>query len=443
MTVYFHTFGCKVNQYETDCIAAVMLQRGHTRVYDQRSADIVIINTCTVTESADSKLMQLLRRIKRENPLAVTVVCGCYPQAHKDLSLIKEADIIAGENNKTLIPSLIDNYISDRQKLVSILPHKKGESIESMSLPERKDKTRAIIKIQDGCDRFCSYCIIPYARGRSRSKPLSDIENEAYYLGLAGHKEIVLVGINLSCYGADLSESSYADGLPDANHTPDLCDAVCAAAKSSADRIRLGSIEPEMLTPELIKRLSKEDKLCPHFHLSLQSGCDKTLQEMRRRYNTADYELLVKTLRESFDGCSITTDIMTGFPGETEEDFLQSLSFVKKVGFSSAHVFPYSEREGTLAAKRSDQVPKSMRLKRAKIMTAAVKESEREFLQSLVGKTVSVLFEREQNDDWHQGHTSSYTLVKVKRTHLSLWREILNVRITAAEDGYCVGEIVD
>lgn len=437
MTVYFHTFGCKVNQYETDCIAAVMLQRGHTRVYDQRSADIVIINTCTVTESADSKLMQLLRRIKRENPQAVTVVCGCYPQAHKDLSLIKEADIIAGENNKTLIPSLIDNYISDRQKLVSILPHEKGESIESMSLPERKDKTRAIIKIQDGCDRFCSYCIIPYARGRSRSKPLCDIENEAKALSLAGHKELVLVGINLSCYGDDFVYSNSSD----VNRHIDLSDAVHAAALSSADRIRLGSIEPEMLTDDLISRLSKESKLCPHFHLSLQSGCDKTLKDMRRKYSTAEYLSLVSSLRQSFSDCAVTTDVMTGFPGETDEDFSESLAFVKRVGFSAAHIFPYSQREGTPAAKRNDQVPQDIRIMRARVMTDAVKESERFYLQSLVGKTVSVLFEREQNNEWHQGHTPSYTLVKVKRTEKSLWREILNVRIVSTEDGYCVGEL--
>lgn len=410
-----------------------MQQRGHTIVFDQKSADIIIINTCTVTESADSKLMQLLRRVKRENPSAVTVVCGCYPQAYKDLSSIKGADIIVGENNKTIIPNLIDSYISSEQQLISILPHKNDEAIEHMSLSERTGKTRAIIKIQDGCDRFCSYCIIPFARGRSRSKPLCDIENEAKALSLAFHREIVLVGINLSCYGEDLS--------PTDDNPIDLSDAVHSAALSSADRIRLGSIEPEMLTDGLINRLSKEPKLCPHFHLSLQSGCDKTLREMRRKYSTSEYTSLVGSLRKSFPGCSITTDIMTGFPGETEDDFLESLAFVKRLGFSDAHIFPYSQREGTSAAKRSDQVPKNVRLMRAKIMTDAVKESEREFLRSLVGQTVSVLFERERNDEWHQGHTPAYTLVKVKRTEGSLWREIRNVKIVSAEDGHCVGEL--
>lgn len=430
VTAYYYTFGCKVNQYETDCLTELMSARGHIPVSDSKLADIIIINTCTVTGSADIKLKQLLHRTRRENPGSVIAVCGCFPQIYGDSPLLSLADIIAGENNKSELPSLIEEFLRDGKRRKSVVPHTKGEIIEHLSLERGSGKTRAIIKIQDGCDRFCSYCAISYARGRSRSKPLREISDEAKRLVDSGHKELVLVGINLSCYGLDLAEK------------PDLADAVSAVCRESgAQRVRLGSIEPEMLTADIIERLSRESKLCPQFHLSLQSGCDKTLREMRRKYDKAEYLTLVNELRKRFTDCAITTDVMTGFAGETEEDFRESLEFVKSVGFSKVHVFPYSEREGTAAAKRSDQVPINIRLERAKIMTESAKESEKEYLESLVGKSYEVLFERERGDGWHQGHTRSYVLVKVKCFTDSLWREMRNVRIISAEDGYCIGEI--
>ena len=340
------------------------------------------------------------------------------------------ADVIVGENNKSELPALIEDFLRDGRRRRSVIPHTKGEIIEPLTLEHGSGKTRAIIKIQDGCDRFCSYCAIPYARGRSRSKPLEEISSEAKRLVDSGHKELVLVGINLSCYGLDLPGK------------PDLADAVSAVCRESgAQRVRLGSIEPEMLTADIIERLSREGKLCPQFHLSLQSGCDKTLREMRRKYDKAEYLTLVNELRKRFADCAITTDVMTGFAGETEEDFRESLEFVKSVGFSKVHVFPYSEREGTAAAKRSNQVPINVRLERAKIMTEAAKVSEKEYLESLIGKSYEVLFERERGDGWHQGHTRSYVLVKVKSFTESLWREMRGVRIISAEDGYCIGEI--
>lgn len=429
LTFYIYTFGCKVNQYESDCLSELMVSHGFEMSLSADLADIVIINSCTVTQSADIKLGQLLRRIKRINPEAVTAVCGCYPQAHKNPELISAANIIAGEGNKTELVKLISGFIENKKRTVCIPPHEKGEAIENMSLNRRNGKTRAIIKIQDGCDRFCSYCIIPFARGRSRSKPLDEIEKEAKALVKSGHKELVLVGINLSCYGEEFG--------------CDIADAVYAASLSGADRIRLGSIEPEMLTDVIITRLSKVKNLCPHFHLSLQSGCDKTLFEMRRKYTSADYYALVSKLRECFDGCAVTTDVMTGFPGETEEDFLQSLDFVKKIGFTKVHVFPYSEREGTRAAERSDQVPKSVRQSRAAIMSQAAGESEEKYLLSLVGKTEEILFEREKDLLWHQGHTKSYVLVKVPRKPGEcLWKELRQVKIAAVKDGYCIGELI-
>lgn len=431
MTVYYYTFGCKVNQYETDCIKEQMERLGHAETGDLSSSDAVIINTCTVTGSADIKLRQLINKARRTRPEAIIAVMGCYSQAYGATEILAGADIIVGENNKTRLPEMIQSFQESRARLISIEQHTKQEKIEEMSLSRRPGKTRAIIRIQDGCDRFCSYCIIPYARGRARSKPLAEIEKEAKTLADAGHMELVLVGINLSCYGQDLGENIT---IADAVHT------VCRA--SCAKRVRLGSIEPEMLTDEIIERLAGEEKLCPHFHLSLQSGCNKTLKEMRRKYTKEDYSALVSKFRDCFKDCAITTDVMVGFAGESEEDFRESLEFVKSMGFAKVHVFPYSEREGTLAAKRTDQVPKAERGRRAELMAEAAKEGEKASLQGLVGRKVSVLFERERDELWHQGHTESYVLVKVPRGDGSLWKEISEVEILSAEDGYCVGKFI-
>ncbi len=430
MTVSYCTFGCKVNQYETDCIQELMERNGFVTLDDPMTADVVIINSCTVTQSADVKLGQLLRRVRRQNPDAIIVIVGCYPQAHGATELISKADIIVGEANKTKIPELISDFLANKEQVCKIIPHKKGEEFEQMSLSKRAYKTRAIIKIQDGCDRFCTYCIIPYARGRSRSKPIEKIEAEARELALQGHRELILVGINLSCYGEDLGEI-------------DLADAVHAACLSSADRIRLGSIEPEMLTESIISRLSQEEKLCPHFHLSLQSGCDKTLANMRRRYNTEEYRELIRLLRNYFPDCAVTTDIMVGFPDETEDDFKKSVEFIKEIAFAGVHVFPYSEREGTVAAKMSGSIPKAERYRRAEIMTEAAKIGEKAFRDAHIGKVVSVLFEHEKSDGFHQGHTRDYLMVKVPKVQDTLWKEIRNVRITDCKDSCLYGEIIN
>lgn len=429
MFVYYHTFGCKVNQYETENIRSAMESLGYVTVKAINDADIYIINSCTVTAQADLKLRQLVHKIRRTKESAVIAVCGCYSQVLKDAeSALPEADIFVGTSNKTEIPKLIGKYFETKTKIAAVNEHFRGEQIEPMMNTGTKDKTRAIIKIQDGCDRFCSYCIIPYARGRIRSKSLSDIEKEAKALASV-HDELVLVGINLSCYGQDLGNINLADAV----------ETVCRT--SGAKRVRLGSLEPELLTEEIIARLAECDTLCPHFHLSLQSGCNKTLSEMKRKYDKAEYFTLVSSLRKHFPSCAITTDIMVGFPGETDEDFLESLEFVKSIGFAQAHVFPYSKRNGTLAAKRSDQIPSKIKEARAKLMTVATKISEQEFLKSLIGTTQEVLFERERNNDYHQGHTKNYVLVKVKHFTDSMWRKTANVKIISAENGYVLGEI--
>lgn len=424
MHIHYHTFGCKVNQYETENIRQAMELLGHTSVNKPEEADVCIINTCTVTHEADRKLIQHINKIKRVNPEAIIVMCGCYSQVNENAKAL--ADIIVGTSNKSRIPQLVSEYKS--QKMTEVLPHYKGEAFESMANFGSIRKTRAVIKIQDGCDRFCTYCIIPYARGRARSKPIDEIEAEARALVGAGHKELDLVGINLSCYGHDL-------GL-------NLADAVERVCKTSgAERVRLGSLEAELLDDKIIERLAKLDNFCPHFHLSLQSGCDKTLREMGRKYDKAEYFTIVSSIRKHFPNCAITTDIMVGFPGETEDDFNESLEFVKSVGFADGHIFPYSPREGTLAAKRSDQVAQSVKNQRAEIMSDAICKSRSAFLDSMVGKRVKVLFEKEKDTQWHIGHTENYVVVKVERFADTLRYEIKNVTITKTDGSVCYGKI--
>ncbi len=430
MFVYYHTFGCKVNQYETENMREALEAHGFETVRDISKADIYIINSCTVTSQADLKLRQLVHRIRRENLCGIIVVCGCYTQILTNSNeILPEADIVIGTDGKTKVAELIKEHIENRQKLNYVSEHKKGEAFESMFNSGHADKTRAIIKIQDGCDRFCSYCIIPFARGRIRSKPLDDIEAEAKELAKT-HSELVLVGINLSCYGQDLGGIDLADAV----------ERVCET--SGAQRVRLGSIEPELLTDDIVKRLSECETLCPHFHLSLQSGCNKTLKEMQRMYDKEEYFTLVSSLRKSFSDCAITTDIMVGFPGETEDNFNESIEFVKSVGFAQAHVFPYSKREGTIAAKRSDQIPAKIKEERAKLMTQAVKDSEQRFLQSMIGKEFEVLFERERNEEYHQGHTPNYVLVKVERFTDTMWRKTARAVITKVGNGFVYGAVI-
>ncbi len=426
MHIYYYTFGCKVNSYETENILQNMELHGHHTVSKIKDADICIVNSCTVTQEAEKKLHQLVNKIRRENPCAIIVICGCYAQVAEDIKDI--ADIAVGTANKSKIPYLIDKYIAERKQIISINPHIKDEFFEPMYNHGNPRKTRAEIKIQDGCDRFCTYCIIPHARGRARSKPLDEIECEAKQLVADGHRELCLVGINLSCYGQDIGLS--------------LADAVEIVCKrSGADRVRLGSLEAELLSEEIIARFANCSTLCPHFHLSLQSGCNKTLREMGRKYVKEEYFTIVNDLRKYFPDCAITTDVMVGFPGETDEDFSESLEFVKSIGFADGHVFPYSPRQGTVAAKRSDQVDAELKAIRAKIMSKAIAENKARYLESMIGKTYSVLFEKEKDKEYHIGHTGSYVVVKVNRFTDSLRYQVKNVRIVSTDGEVCFGEI--
>lgn len=434
MKVFYYTFGCKVNQYETENVRERFEKRGYSAAESISDADICVVNTCTVTAQSDSKCMQLIRRIRKENPHCILAVAGCMTQAFPDeAAKLIECDVIAGSQNKTHIPDMVEKFINSGERIIEIEPHKQHEEIEEMFNSSVETKTRAYIKIQDGCDMNCSYCIIPKARGHIRSKPLDVIAEETAALIKSGHKEIILTGINLCCYGRELQNGTR------------LIDAIETVCSADGDfRVRLGSIEPEMLSDEDIQRMSRQQKLCPQFHLSLQSGCDKTLKNMNRKYDAAEYALLCRKLREAFPNCAITTDIMVGFAGETQQDHEQSVNFAREIAFADAHIFPYSRRAGTAADKMEQQVDNGTKHKRAAEMSEVCALSRREYLAVQVGKVKRVLFEKESSPYSHQGHTAEYIVVKVPRTSdLSLRRQFKNVEITAYSDKFCIGRIVD
>lgn len=427
MKVQFYTLGCKVNQYESEAMGELFEKRGYTVVSEDEPADIVIINSCTVTAESNRKTRQTVRKARRKNSQAVIVLTGCMAQAFPDeAAKIVEADIVVGNKNEDKIPDLCERFIAERKAMHIFEEHETGEKITDFTVTGFSEHTRSYIKIEDGCNRFCSYCIIPYARGRVRSKSVGAIAAEAEGLSRSGYKEIVLVGINLSAYGQDTGAG--------------LCDAVlAAAAPEGIERVRLGSLECDQISDDALLKLSECKEFCPQFHLSLQSGCDRTLREMNRKYDTAFYRDLVERIRRIFPDASITTDIMVGFPGESDEDFKESCDFVRETGFARSHVFIYSEREGTPAARRHDAVDKSVRAERAHIMGDICRQCERDFLKAQCGKTEKVLFETESDGYW-EGYTGNYTRVKVKSAG-DLEGKILPVVLTAANEDYCIGEL--
>ena len=430
MKIYYYTFGCKVNQYETENLRQKLASQGFETADDPSCADICIINTCTVTSRSDSKFKQLLNRIKRVAPDSIVVVTGCFAQAFPEkASELKGCHIVTG-TSKQDIPSLIQEYLTNRKKIISIGQHQKGESFQPMENKPSEAKTRAYIKIQDGCDQYCSYCIIPYARGHIRSKPVDELKKEVQGLARGGYKEVVLTGINLCCYGKD-----FCDGTR-------LVDAVeTACGVQGIERVRLSSMEPEMLLDEDIERMSRLEKLCPQFHLSLQSGCDKTLKKMNRKYTCAQYKELCTKLRRAFHDCVITTDIMVGFAGETDEDFERTVEFVKEIGFEKVHIFPYSVRKGTAAEKFDQQLPHRIKEQRAQHLGKVCSRIRRDFLVSNIGKRVKVLFEKEKGDGFHRGYTMNYTPVVVKQAQDRSWRwQTKTVTITGVEGDHCIAQ---
>lgn len=427
MTAGFYTLGCKVNQYETHAMSRLLEQAGMETVPLSQSPDVVVLNSCTVTAESDRKDRQALRRLRREHPSAVLVLTGCMPQAFPQrAAALEEADVVTGNAGNDRLVELIERFLSTGERVVDIPTHAK--QISSLSPDGFGDRTRAYIKVEDGCDRYCSYCIIPTSRGRVRSKPPEVVAAEAAALAERGFLEIVLVGINLSAYG-------HGEGYT-------LADAVEAAAQAPGlRRVRLGSLEPDQLTPAIIDRLAACDKLCPQFHLSLQSGCDQTLRRMNRHYDTAFYRQLCDRLRERFGGeaaCAITTDVMVGFPGETQEEFAASLAFVEEIGFAKAHVFAYSRREGTVAARAPGQVAAAEKQRRSHAMMEAAARGSHRFLTAQVGRVEEVLLEAKAEGGSH-GYTANYTPVRLTGGCLPAG-QVVCVRITGVEGECCVAQ---
>lgn len=424
MKVKLYTLGCKVNQYETEQMTENFINNGWQIAADDAEADVFVVNSCTVTAESDRKTRQLVRRLKRNRPSSCVVLTGCMPQAFPEASgSLSEADIVIGNKNNGSVLEKLDDYFADKSRLVDISQHESGEKFCGEIIHDFNERTRAIVKIEDGCDRFCSYCIIPKARGRVRSKPLEQIRQEVEALAHKGFCEVVLVGINLSAYGKDTGDS-----FPDAVKT--------ACEVDGIRRVRLGSLEPDHITDDVIEELSKLDKLCPQFHISLQSGCDATLKRMNRHYTADEYYMLCQKLRSTFPDCTLTTDIMVGFSGETDGDFNETVSFAEKVGFEKIHIFPYSVRQGTRAAGFDNQLEKSVKEKRAAVLSKTAVRLRREYLKKQIGKTVEIIPETKHDGKYVFGYTANYTPVMVDNPGLAVGQAVL-VTIADSDDEYC------
>ena len=412
-TVSFYTLGCKVNQYETNAMEQQFIKNNYKIVENTQKADIYVINTCTVTNMAERKSRQMLRRVKEINPFAVLVVCGCYAQVAKnELEQIPEIDIILGINEKNEIVQIVENYM---EKMAE--QDKRSQEAEIDDVSKQKEfldfgdvtyteKNRAVVKVQDGCNMFCSYCIIPYARGRIRSRKIESVVSEIEKIAKEGIKEVVITGIHVASYGKDFDNENTSKKI----RLIDLLEAINKI--DGIDRIRLSSLEPTIVDEEFATRLSKLDKICDHFHLSLQSGCDETLKRMNRKYTTQIYRDAVATLRKYYPEASFTTDVIVGFPGETDEEFAKTYEFLKEIDFYRLHVFKYSPRRGTVAEKMPNQIDGNKKEERSNKLIELSNSMENKHNQNYIGKTVKVLFEEFENG-FFKGHTTNYMMVKV------------------------------
>ena len=428
-SVALHNLGCKVNGYEMDVMQQMLQEKGYKIVSFDERADIYIVNTCTVTNIADRKSRQMLHRAKKKNPDAIVVAVGCYVQAGGEEVLKDEGiDLAVGNNRKKDLVAILEKYMeegpanSNRKTLehTTIIDIGKTAEYEEMRLQETSGHTRAYIKIQDGCNQFCSYCIIPYARGRVRSRSQEDILTEVRGLAEKGYKETVLTGIHISSYGVDKGKPALLELLKGIHGIDGI------------ERIRLGSLEPRIVTEEFARELGKLPKLCPHFHLSLQSGCDATLKRMNRHYTTGEYYEKVRILRRVFGDPAITADIIVGFPGETEEEFQETKAFLEKIKFYEMHVFKYSKRKGTPAAVMENQVPEETKASRSNLLLTMEKMQSKEFRETFLGREEEILFEegKEIGGDFYQiGHTKQYVKV-AKKSEKSLSNTVIAGKIT-------------
>ena len=425
MKVAFYTLGCKVNQYDTQMMCEKFTNIGYHICSFDEVADIYVINTCTVTKVSDKKSRNIISRARRLNENAIIVVCGCFSQVSPDeVAQIEGVDIVLGTKNRADIIDYIVKFKNDNKQIIEVTNE---GTLEKEEISTFSEKTRAILKIEDGCRNFCSYCLIPFARGEITSKPIAQIVKEATQIADNGYKEIVLTGIHLSSYGTDLENTDLADAINVVNSIQKI------------ERIRLGSLEPRIITQKFLDKISQAQKICPSFHLSLQSGCDKTLRAMNRKYSTNEYRNAVHLLRKQYINCSITTDIIVGFPGETDEDFEVTIDFVKQIQFSKIHIFPYSVRKGTKAENMPNKIPKSIKLNREKILSNLEREHRLNFNKNMIGKTVSVLVEN-CNNGICNGFSKNYINIHFKGTE-NLCNDIINVKINDANENSLYGVI--
>ena len=434
MKVAFSTLGCRVNVYESEAMAEKFIREGYEVVDASEAADVYVINTCTVTNMGDKKSRQIISRARRLNENATVAVVGCYSQiAPKEVSEIPGVDVVLGTRNKGDVVYYVNKARDEGKSQVHVEGVLKNRKFEELNIEEYQDKTRAFLKIQDGCNRFCTYCIIPYSRGSVCSKDPKKVLEEVNKLAEHGFKEIILSGIHTASYGLDLEGSV------------NLIDIIEEIEKvEGIERIRIGSIEPAFFTPEVIEKIKKFKKLCPHFHLSLQSGCDATLKRMNRRYTAQEYADSVKLLRETMPDVSITTDVIVGFPGETEEEFNETYEFLKNIKLTKTHVFKYSPRKGTKAADMQDQLDGSIKEKRSKLLIELSNKNEKEFIEKFIGKEMDALIEAEVKgkDGIYEGYTRNYIKVQVPCTCADVTGKIVDIEITEAENEIGIAKLL-
>ena len=428
MNIAIYTLGCKVNQYETAAMERELTRRGHVLTPFEGPADAYVVNTCSVTAVSDKKSRQMIRRARKRSPAAVVAVCGCYPQTHPEDVAGLDVDLIAGTGDRMKFLDLLEAAVRERAPVVALDRALDRRTFEALPAGGLAARTRAMLKVEDGCVNFCSYCIIPYARGPVRSLPPEQAAEQAEKLAAAGYREIVLTGIEISSWGRDLNK-----GLD----LIDLIETVCRAAPGV--RIRLGSLEPRTVTEDFCRRCAALPELCPQFHLSLQSGCDETLRRMNRKYDTARYLECVELLNRYFDRPALTTDLITGFPEETEDEFDKTLAFIRKCGFAKMHIFPYSIRPGTPAAKMR-QLPKAVKTARAEQAAAAAAEMRAAYLRGCVGQIYPVLFEQPRKGRY-LGHAPNY--MEVLAEGADLHNTVKNVRITGTDGEVLLGGLTE
>ena len=423
--VALHNLGCKVNAYEVEAMQQLLEKAGYEIVPFTEGADVYLINTCTVTNIADRKSRQMLHKAKKMNPDAIVVAAGCYAQA--DTEKLKEdnaVDLILGNNQKTQIVEVLEEYEKEHSKQVQVIEINHTKEYEELSIEQTAEHVRAYIKVQDGCNQFCTYCIIPFARGRVRSRKIADVLKEVETLASKGYKEVVLTGIHLSSYGVDFSKEERES----------LLSLIQAVSKvEGIQRIRLGSLEPRIITEEFLEGIVATGKVCPHFHLSLQSGCNKTLKNMNRRYSAQEYAENCELIRKYYPAPALTTDVIVGFPMETEEDFEESYEFVKNIHFYETHIFKYSRRHGTKAAAMDGQLTEAVKAQRSEKLLELHDIRAKEYEEAMIGKTIELLLEEEIEEDgkmWYVGHSREYVRAVIEKTEAHQVNDLVEAKVT-------------